>query len=93
MLVCQFLLHLVHPFLDEIFDDGLVPYLPLQFLVYFPLSVSDNPFHHLILLFHFPVFKALDVPQFFLLPAHAVLPLHSLFGDELPHLLILSQQF
>ena len=81
MLVCQFLLHLVHSFLNEILDYGLVPYLPLQFLVDFPLSVSDNPFHHLILLFHFPVFKALDLPQLFLLPAHAVLPLHSLLGD------------
>ena len=81
VLVGQFLLRLVHPLLHEVLYDGLVPDFPLQFLVDLPLCVSDDPLHHLILLFHFPIFKALDLPQFFLLPAHAVLPLHPLLGD------------
>ena len=93
MLVGQFLLRLVHPLLNKILDDGLVPDFPLQFLVDLPLGVSYYSLHHLVLLLHFPVFKALDLPQLFLLPAHTVLPLHPLLSDELPHLLLLPQQF
>ena len=88
----KLLLYLPNPVFNKIFDHCLIPYFPLKLFINFSFCVSNDPLHHLILLLHFSVLEALNLPNLILLAIQSLLPLHPLFRNKLPNLLLLPKQ-
>jgi len=91
VLISKFLFDLLDSFLNEVLNDGFISNLPLKFLINLSFGIGDNSLHHLVLLFHFSILEALDLPELLFLPTEAMFPLHPLFCDQLPYFLLLPE--
>lgn len=79
--------------LNEVFNDGFVPELPLEFCEYFLFRIRNHSFHQLVLIFYFPLLQILIIPDLLKLIIQPMVVVIPLLGQQLSYFGLHSHLF